>query len=158
MMEGTLEGSTMEEVVAFWRAFEDASKDVDKLGIQLSGVRQRVEKLFYAAAHANLSSEVLAEVTSLRKDLGALDTELNGNSAKNQIGERNKPTLGDRTFALWRGISTSTYGPTDTHKETMEIIKKQATDIMQRLGNLQAKATDLSNRVEAAGGSWVEGN
>lgn len=157
MMEGALNGSPMSEVIDFWRSFEDLTKDVDVLGIELSNARKMAEKLFYAASHANVSSEIMNEVSSLQKDLNALDTELNGNPAKNQIGERNKPTLGDRTFALWRGVSTSTYGPTETHKETMQIIKKQLADLNGKLETQQAKAKNLADQIVEAGGSWVEG-
>ncbi|MEO1253627.1 MAG: glycosyl hydrolase, partial [Bacteroidota bacterium] len=157
MMEGTLKGSPMSEVVAFWRAFEDLSKDVDVLSIELSNTRKTARKLFYAAAHANVSDELLSEVSSLQKNLDELDTQLNGNSAKNQIGERNGPTIGDRTFALWRGISTSTYGPTETHEETMRIIKTQWLELKDKLEEQKTITRSIAKRVVEAGGSWVEG-
>jgi photosystem II stability/assembly factor-like uncharacterized protein len=157
MMEGTLEGSPMTEVIAFWRSYEELNKDVNVLGFELNKARKMAEKLFYAAAHANVSSDIMAEVTSLQESLNDLDTELNGNPAKNQIGERNKPTLGDRIFALYRGISTSTYGPTETHEETMRIIKEQWFDLKEGLEAEQVKAKSIAKRIVEAGGSWVEG-
>ena len=153
---GTLEGSPMSEVVGFWREFEDVGRDVDMLGIQLSSTRKRANKLFYAAAHANLEGSVLSEIKSMQAELDKLDTEFNGNAAKNQIGERNKPNLGGRLFALWRGISTSTYGPTETHKETMRIIKKQRAEMKSVLDAQMTKAESIANKIVEAGGSWVE--
>ena len=137
--------------------YEDLNKDVNVLGYELSQTRKMADKLFSAAAHANVSSDIMSEVTSLQESLNALDTELNGNPAKNQRGERNRPTRGDRVFALWRGISTSTYGPTETHQETMRIIKEQWEDLKTRLEAQQIKARSIADKVEAAGGSWVEG-
>lgn len=157
LYEGTLEGSPMAEVIAFWRSYEDLNKDVNVLGYELSQTRKMADKLFSAAAHANVSSDIMSQVTSLQESLNTLDTELNGNPAKNQIGERNRPTLGDRVFALWRGISTSTYGPTETHHETMRIIKERWEDLKTRLEAQQIKARSIAEKVEAAGGSWVEG-
>ncbi len=156
LIEGTLEGSPMSEVVAFWREFEDLGRDVDMLGIQLSSTRKRANKLFYAAAHTNLEGSVLSEIKAMQSELDKLDTEFNGNAAKNQIGERNKPNLGGRLFALWRGISTSTYGPTETHKETMRIIKKQRAEMKSALDAQMTKAESIANKIVEAGGSWVE--
>ncbi|MEM7298306.1 MAG: glycosyl hydrolase, partial [Bacteroidota bacterium] len=157
LMESTLEGSSMDEVVAFWREYEDLNRDVGVVAIELSNARKMADKLFYAAGHANVGSDVLTEVEALRQSLNGLDSELNGNPAKNQIGERTRPTIGGRAFALWRGVSTSTYGPTETHKETMRIIKKQLGEMKTKLRAGQAKAKSLAKQVVDAGGSWVEG-
>lgn len=155
--QGTLEGSGMSDVVAFWRAYEDLSRDVSALSIQLSNASKMADKLFYAAAHANVGSELMNQVSALQKELGALDSQLNGNPAKNQIGERTKPTIGGRLFSLNRGITTSTYGPTSTHKQTMELIKKQLNDLNDKLATGRSKAKSLAQQVKDAGGSWVEG-
>lgn len=157
MMEGALKGSDIDEVVAFWRSFEDLGRDAGVLSIELSNARKRTEKLFTAATKSNVKPDVLNEVMDIREALNTIDIRLNGNPAKNQIGEKNRPTLGDRTFALWRGVSTSTYGPTSTHKETMRIIKKQWGAMKADLEAQQAKVEDVANRIVAAGGSWVEG-
>lgn len=156
LREGTLEGNPTDQVVAFWRAYEDLSRDVGKLGIQLSNTMKLSDKLIKAAGIANMENDVLEEIADVREALGKLDTELNGNAAKNEARERNRPTLGERLFALYRGITTSTYGPTQTHNETMQIIKKQWGDLSQRLNELRVRAEGLADQVEAAGGSWIE--
>ncbi len=157
MIDGTLDGSPMNEVVTFWRTFEGLNRDIGVLNIELSNTGKRINKLFTAAKKANVGNEILSEIIEIRKALNDLDTEFNGNPAKNQIGERNKPTIGNRVFALWRGISSSTYGPTETHKETMQIIKKQWTHMKTRLESQQVKAKSVAEKVVEAGGSWVEG-
>ncbi len=157
LRKGTLDGSPMNQVVTFWREYEDLSRDVSALAIQLSNTRKMADKLFYAAGHANVGPEVLEQITALQGSLHAMDTELNGNAAKNQIGERNKPTIGGRLFALNRGITMSTYGPTETHKATMEIIKKQLSQLQTTLAAGRAEAKRLAKAVVEAGGSWVEG-
>lgn len=156
LMKGTLPGSPMDQVIAFWREYEDVSRDVSALSIELAKSRKMSEKLFTAAAHANVGADILTQVTALQKQLGALDTQLNGNPAKNQIGEKSKPTLGARLFALTRGVELSTYGPTQTHKETMRIIKKQMATIKSNLAASQQQAKGLAKTILDAGGSWVE--
>jgi hypothetical protein len=157
MMKGTLDGSSMDEVVGFWRSYEELSRDLGALSIRLSNERKRIDQIFSAAMNANVNTEMLTEIGTLKEELNAMDMILNGNPAKNQIGERNKPLLGERLFALSRGISTSTYGPTETHKQTMEIIESQMSEMEDQLSTLAARVKQAGSQVKAAGGSWVEG-
>ena len=158
LMKGTLPGNPMDQVVAFWREYEDVSRDVSALSIELANTRKMSDKLFFAATQANVSTEVLSRVSALQKELGTMDSRLNGNPAKNQIGEKNKPTMGARLFALTRGVEISTYGPTTTHKETMRIIKKQLMEMNSGLEASKNQAKDIAQKILDAGGSWVEGN
>ena len=45
--------------------------------------------------------------------------------AKNEIGEKTRPTVGNRIFTIFLGVSGSTYGPTSTHLMSFEIIKEE---------------------------------
>jgi len=157
MMKGTLNGSSMNEVVAFWRSYEKLNRDLGALRISLSNEKKRLDKIFIAAMNANVDDTLLSEIDQTRKDLNALDAALNGNPAKNQIGERNRPLPSERLFAIERGISKSTYGPTETHKQTMQIVRNEIAELSDSLGMQRAKVKDLGEKVVAAGGSWVEG-
>jgi hypothetical protein len=152
-----LAGSPMEEVTAFWRTYEQLTRDVGVLSIQLSTVRKAGDKLWTAAASSSLGSEVMERIASLRQHLNELDTQLNGNPAKNQIGEKGRSTISNRLFALYRGVSTSTYGPTATHRETAKIITEEWQSIKEELDKLRAEAKDISALIVQAGGPWVEG-
>jgi len=155
--EPALEGSPMEEVVAFWRKYEQLTRDVNALSIQLSNTRKASDKLFVAASKSSLGPEVMERISKLRQGLDTLDTRLNGNPAKNEIGERVKPTIGSRLFALNRGISTSTYGPTPTHEKTVGIITTEWESMKEELSALKAEAKAIGALIVKAGGPWVEG-
>jgi len=155
--ETALEGAPMTEVVAFWGRFEQLTRDVNKLSIQLSNARKTSDKLFVAATKASVGSEVMERIASLQDQLNVLDSQLNGNPAKNEIGEKVKPNIVGRLFALNRGVTTSTYGPTETHKMTIEIILDQWNSINDSLIELQSEAQDLGSTIVKAGGAWVEG-
>ncbi|MCA6074767.1 WD40/YVTN/BNR-like repeat-containing protein [Fulvivirga sedimenti] len=157
MMKGTLEGSPMEEVVAFWRTYEEMNRDLGALGISLQNEQKKIDKIGMAALKADVDNALLEEIEQVRDQLNELDSEFNGNAAKNQIGERNKPLLSERAFALSRGITTSTYGPTETHKQTMKIITDQMNAMEGRLNSIKARVREISEKVVAAGGSRVEG-
>ena len=58
------------------------------------------------------------QISDLRNELLKMNSQLNGNPAKNQMGAKNHPTIGDRLFKVQLGIATSTYGPTDTNRSS----------------------------------------
>jgi len=155
--EPALPGKPMEEVVAFWRKYEQLTRDVNTLSVQLSNARKASSNLFRAASSAAVSSEVLERIATLQAGLDALDTQLNGNPAKNEIGEKGKPTIGSRLFALNRGISTSTYGPTPTHLETVGIITSEWQSMNDKLMRLKGEAKEIGALIVKSGGPWVEG-
>lgn len=156
MMDGAIEGKSMAEVTQFWRQFEDISRDVNALGIQLSNTMRRTDKLMVAAMKANVGTDVLAQITKLKGVLSEMDADVNGHPAKRQIGEKSKPTIGDRLFAINRGVSISTYGPTATHKETMRIVQKQWKAMSDKLNGYKAEASTIASQIQQAGGAWVE--
>ena len=155
--ETAIQGSPIEEVLAFWRQYEQLIRDVDRLSIQLTGAIKYGNKLAEAAMKTGLDSDVLEQIAKLGANLKALDARLNGNPAKRAIGEKTKPTLGARLFALYRGISISTHGPTKTHQMTVEIIKDQWNEMNTELNSLKSEARTLSQQVVEAGGAWIEG-
>jgi photosystem II stability/assembly factor-like uncharacterized protein len=155
--ETALDGRPMEEVVSFWRKYEQLSREIGTLSIQLSNTRKASDQLFTAATRSSVGSEVMERISTLQANLDALDTQLNGNPAKNEIGERVRPTIGNRLFALNRGISMSTYGPTPTHEKTVRIITAEQKQLEEQLGKLKAEAKAIAALIVKAGGPWVEG-
>lgn len=155
--ETALDGSSMEDVVAFWREYEQLTRDINILSLQLSNTQKASKQLFLAAASSSVDGEVIERIATLRKELDQLDSQFNGNPAKNEIGEKGMPTIGDRLFALNRGISTSTYGPTPTHLETVEIITSESQSINDKLSKLKAETKVIGAMIVKAGGPWIEG-
>lgn len=155
--ETALEGSSMKDVVAFWRKYEQLTRDVNTLSVQLSNARKAGEKLFIAASKSSVGNEVLERISKLHQELDALDNQLNGNPAKNEIGEKGRPTIGNRLFALNRGITSSTYGPTPTHEKTVQIITAEWQSINDKLSQLKTEAKKIGALIVNAGGPWIEG-
>lgn len=157
LRDGSLPGKSIEEVTTFWRQYENMNRDVNALGTKLSNSQKTAKKLMSAASKANVGNDLMKQIAQLNADLNDLETTFKGNPAKNQVGEKNNPTIGERLFALNRGISRSTYGPTPTHKETMEIIEKELGGLNEKLMALKEMTSNLADQVVEAGGSWIEG-
>ncbi len=155
--EPALKGSDMKDVLAFWRQYEQLTKEVNTLSIKLTNLEKLSGKLLTAATRSSVDQSVMERISSLTQNLNKLNTQLYGNPAKNQIGEKGKPTIGSRLFALNRGISMSTYGPTTTHLMTVDIINDERKAINDRLTSLQAEAKEIGGVISNAGGAWIEG-
>jgi hypothetical protein len=56
------------------------------------------------------------------------------------------------------GVYHSTYGPTATHRRTLEIADTQLREIKSDLEEASAEAAALGEDLLQAGAPWVEGN
>ena len=157
MYQGTLKGSNHSDVAAFWRLYEQLSHDVGKFDVQLANLNKSADKLVWAGSRSSVENEVITQIGNLKKEILDLETTYKGNAAKNEIGEKTKPTIGARLFSLNRGITVSTYGPTETHKQTAIIIQNQLDELNKRLNTATTKLSSLAKKVQAAGGPWIEG-
>ncbi|ANQ52212.1 glycosyl hydrolase [Flammeovirga sp. MY04] len=155
--ETALEGKSMDEVVAFWRKYEQLTRDVNKLSIQLSNTQKASEKLFTATLNSSLNDNIIERISNVKLSLDQLDSQLFGNPAKNEVGEKSKTTIGERLFALNRGISMSTYGPTPTHLQTVKIIEDEMKMINEKLTPLKKEVKEIGMMVMQANGAWIEG-
>jgi photosystem II stability/assembly factor-like uncharacterized protein len=159
LREGALQGISHSESAAFWRSYEDAvrtSSAVNRsLGIELA----RVEAMKKALSRATTAPGDLDEhLNLLRTKLKDLEDELYGNRAKRQVGEKGRPNVGSRLSAVELGLESSTYGPTPTHRKTLEIAKAQLQQIKSDLEAARAEAAALGEDLLQAGAPWVEGN
>jgi len=159
LREGALQGNSYSESAAFWRSYEDAvrtSSAVNRsLGIELA----RVEAMKKALSRATIApGELDGRLNRLRTKLKGLEEELYGNRAKRQVGEKKRPTVGSRLSAVELGLESSTYGPTPTHRKTLEIAIAQLQQITSDLEEAHAEAAALGEDLLEAGAPWVEGN
>jgi hypothetical protein len=102
--------------------------------------------------------ELDERLDGLRTRLKDLEDELLGNRAKLQVGEKTSPTVGSRLSAVELGVYQSTYGPTATLRETLEIANAQLREIQSDLEEARAEAVALGQGLLEAGAPWVEGN
>ena len=157
LRDGSLPGKSIQEVTSFWRRYEDMNRDVNALSTQLSNTKKTAKKLLTAGIKANVGNDLLTQIAKLNSDLKDLETILGGHPGKNQIGEKSNPTLGERLFSLDRGISRSTYGPTETHKKTMQMVVKEWNSLNEKLQGFKDTASAFAGQIVEAGGSWIEG-
>ena len=155
--KGALPGAPTEEVAAFWKSYDQATRKHSALQLNMGHARKKVEAMKQALWKSSASSEVDGQLHELSAALLKMDVALNGMSSKRQVGEKTKPTIGERLFAINRGITRSTYGPTATHQRTMEIIKTELSQLQTQFNTQLAQMDQLMKALAKAGAPLIEG-
>ncbi len=157
--KGALNGAEPQITTEFWQEVAKLQGAVTATSIVLQNQLKKVEGLKTAlsrtkAAPGNLDSQL----HQLREVLLELDEQLNGNSSKGQVGEKNNPTIGSRLNVALTGTRFSTYGPTPTHKRSLEIARNQLREFKVKLNSIvNEQLSKLEKALSDAGAPWVEG-
>lgn len=158
LREGTLKGASYDEVVSFMKSYDKEYGRITAADLRLGFIELKLKAISQSISNSQTKPGQFDErFNQLSQAYNDLDKDLNGNSAKSGMGEKVKPTLSERIFAVNRGLSNSTYGPTETHKRTMEIIKEELNDVESGLLKLENDLNTLVKELQAAGAPWIEG-
>ena len=159
MRKGALQGASMEEVAAFWKQMANTQRVASAVNQALSGSIKRLDALKKALFKANAApGELDKEWAELRSDLLKLDRQVNGISAKNEVGEHRTPTISDRLFVASIGTGRSSYGPTATHKRSLEIAREELKGVQATLNQIMAERIPAFERkLSEADAPWVPG-
>ncbi|MAN59413.1 MAG: glycosyl hydrolase [Flavobacteriaceae bacterium] len=157
LKEGALKGSSKAVASDFWRLYETSVEKSSALNIELNKSMQRAKAMHQALERSqSMPGELDSALNQVIADLNGLNAQLNGNLAKLEVGEKTKPTVGERMFAVYRGIERSTYGPTPSQKDQMQIINKQLEYYQAKLSTAQQKLDVIYGRLRDAGAPYVE--
>jgi photosystem II stability/assembly factor-like uncharacterized protein len=130
LYKGTLVEAEPADVVAFWKevrlveaqlsierlSFDNATKELNAMDVALSRATKP-------------TGDLSAQLYNLRQQLYAVEDLLKGNQSKNEIGEKDTPTIYNRLNAAKSAVSNSTYGPTETAIKSLEIASAQLEEI-----------------------------
>jgi len=159
MRKGALEGAEPAAVAAFWQEIAQLQRMTTAASQTLSKAVQKVDLLKKALSRTPTAPGNLdKELHDLREALLALAERLNGNRSKSQVGEKDNPTIGSRLNVAVQGTMNATYGPTPTHKRSLEIAKNQFREFKTALETiLNEQMPRLEKALQNAGAPWVQG-
>lgn len=157
LYEGALKGVGPDIASGFWRSFESASRSASKFNIEMEKAIKRGKALQVALKRSAVAPGTTAtDLAQVTKSLQELQSSYYGNQAKQEVGEKGPPTVGDRMFAIYRGIERSTYGPTTAHKEQLRIITTQLSNAHAKLKGIQQRLEEVDKKLQNAGAPYVE--
>ncbi len=158
LRKGALESADLQAAVSFYREYERAYRANSAFGLTLKNAITKVKGMQQALERSQTTPGVLDDrLYTLRTQLLDLQKEYAGNQARQEPGEKVPPTVGDWLFAINRGITRSTYGPTENHRKNLNLVNSKLGDFATRLTQLQSEMGTLAQDLVKAGAPWVEG-
>ena len=156
---GALKGATPEEYSTFWKEYYQAFSRFESLSKTLKNTLIKVESMEIALERSTSDfGEIDKSLKSLKKDLLEIDVALHGNGSKRIIGEKTLYPLKNRLSTLRMGMDNSTYGPTETHKESLVVANGQLNGLKTQIQQALETVIDISKTLKEAGAPWVEGD
>ena len=159
LRKGALDGATADEVVVFWKELDEMQGMTEAASFTLGKAIKRVEAMTKALAQSNDEpGELNNKLHNLKMEILDLESEFYGNKVKSKVGVKNNPTVYSRMGVAQTGTNFSTYGPTPTHKRSLELAKKQFASIKIKIEEIvNEKIPTLEKDLINVGAPWIEG-
>ncbi len=158
MEQGVLTPKSDEEINEFRERFQEFQQALMAVNTNLDKSLTRADALKRALDQATApSADLYGRIYKAQEDLLGLKKIMDGNAAKNQIGEDNPPSPQDAVSIGSRALS-NTYGPTANHKKALSRAEQQLQGVEGKLANLMNNTLpQLEAALKAVGAPWIEG-
>lgn len=158
LRKGALEGASVEDYLAFVEDMEQTQNQLAAANYLLDDALKKVNAMQIAAMRsAEDGSELYASLYTIEQELLNIQEQVEGNPAKNEIGENNPTDVGSRFYFAYGG-TRSLYGPTALHQQSLELAKSGLNDLMSQLKAItEQQLPQMEEKLSAMGAPWIEG-
>ncbi len=159
LYKGALERAySYEEQAEFRKAVEAFQQDFMATATVLEKSLKRVKAMQSAVQRVNKGSgELEARIHEAEQKLHALNIRMNGSPSVAEVIDKQDPTPGQRLYSAVNGLIT-TYGPTETHRQSLETGKSELARIKNDLAVVaDVELPQLEKELNEAGAPWIEG-
>jgi photosystem II stability/assembly factor-like uncharacterized protein len=158
LRSGALEGASSEEWTGFKDEIEKFQQDFLATSMELDKCMKTITAMHAAVLRVDRGPEKLeSRIHQAEVKLQDISKQLRGSPSMNEVEEKISPTPGHRLAIAVSGLLT-TYGPTDTHKQSLEIGKSDLARIKVRLVEIvDSVLPQLEKDLKDAGAPWIEG-
>ncbi len=159
MRDGALKAASPEEVASFWRDIEALQRSLSATSKVVGEQIKRVEAMKTALTRAAIAPGKLnTKLHDTHMALLEIEEDLRGNQSKNEVGEKNDPTVFSRLGVAMMGTSYATYGPTPMHKENLKIASDEYNKIEAKLVQImKEEIPEIEQALIEAGSPWIQG-
>jgi photosystem II stability/assembly factor-like uncharacterized protein len=156
---GTLTGASPDAVAAFLAEMSDLDRRVKGAAALITETARRIAGIQDALMRSTLAEpDLVRDADALRRKLEQLRERLSGNTERRLFGDEGLPSVTDRLRVAQRGNSASTYGPTPTHRRSMEIAETLFDGVREELRRMvDTDLPALERRLDDAGAPWTPG-
>jgi hypothetical protein len=158
LRSGALEGASYEELTAYREAYEKISGSVSAANTVLRETKDRAAAMYTAFTLTEKAvPELFTRLKRFSTALEDLDIALNGDKVIVEVTDLVAPTVSSRLGVARRGLST-TYGPTDMHRQNLQIAAVELKSIRITLDTLtREEMPKLEKALQEAGAPWIVG-
>ncbi|MDT8409952.1 MAG: hypothetical protein RQ741_10170 [Wenzhouxiangellaceae bacterium] len=159
MREGALEGAEPAVTAAFWKRLSAIQREVSAAGRVIDQAREKIDALKTALQRSTAAPGQLdGELHAVNQRLFEIEEQLEGKQLLSELNEPQGPTIGQRIFVAVIGTGRSTYGPTPTHKRSLEIAEQQFAAVRTELNRIvEQRIPALEQQLLEAGAPWTPG-
>ncbi len=156
---GALPGAEPKDTAAFLARLADVSRAASAAGQVVSQALKRVEMLGTALERSRSAPDGLdSELHAIRQELLAVDETLSGNRARASVEDDGVVTIARRVQVAQVGTSLSTYGPTPTHRRSLQIAEQELGKVREQLNAIVEQGLPaFEKKLEQAGAPWTPG-
>ncbi len=153
----TIEGADAATLVAYRAKVKEVQDMMAEGQEKLGDLEKHAKSMETALERSAIAPGELNEaIYALQDEVRTLRRMMEGSPARDEVGEKAPPTVGDQFFAGYRGLST-TYGPTPNMERSLGIAKDMVMEIMPKIEALAAKLPELRKQLRAAGAPYMIG-
>ena len=157
LWDGALPRKSDAEIKKFAEDIAQLMADVTNTGNDLDQAKNRIMAMETAAGRTEKEVPgIYKSIFDLKQQILDMDTKFNANGPQEEIGEKMDPTIRERMFVAFRGGMT-TYGPTETHLQSMRIAREELTAFQAKLKDVISQEATLEKQLMAAGAPMIEG-
>jgi photosystem II stability/assembly factor-like uncharacterized protein len=151
-------GAPIEEVVAFTRTLDDLNRQVAGAGAALKTLLTETQAIKETLLRSSATEALRNQARELELELLKLQQKLSGNEARDLYNASGPVSISKRVSVAMLGTFRSTYGPTESHRNTVNIASREFEDVkqgIQRINDTDMPA--LRAELNQAGVPWTPG-
>ncbi len=158
LRKGSLPGAEPSEVAAFGSKVAETQRATSAASQAVTRAFTRVKELRTALGRSRSAPDALdAELYATEQELYAIEEALSGSRSRAAIGEGGPVTVLRRLQVASQGAA-STYGPTPTHRRSLEIAQKEFGALRDRINAVVEKRLPaIEKRLAEIGAPWTPG-
>lgn len=156
--EGVLGGMDYEGYTAYRKELSDLQTQYEAFRDQLEQAETALNGFRKALDRTpGNTANLVADVFALEKEVRELKRNFEGSPARDEIGERNPPSISSHYSTAYRGLST-TYGPTALHRRSLGIAKEMLGEMKPELNGIAEQMIPaLEQKFKNAGAPYIKG-
>ena len=159
LYQGALPGAGTQKAVAFWKEINQLKKQTSALFNAHKMAMDKVKMLERALAESqSTTGQFEKRIFALRDELLEMNHRINGDQSRAEVYLSNAKTISNLINVAEMGTAFSSYGPTPTHRKSLDQAVKQYNDekvVLKQI--LEQTIPQLERELREAGSPWIIG-